>query len=371
MDFLEFEINEIDEAELIDGEDVGLEEEQKIIANSSKVLQVLNYVNDAVCESENCAASLISLAAKELSKVSDINDKTKLLYDCIMDMDAICQDFQSEISSYISSVDFNEERINYVYERLDKINKLKMKHGNSISKILEKKEEYQTKLKDYLNYEDALAELNDKIIIATEKLKNASKELSDIRKKVAVKLSKDIVEVLGTLNFNDIQFKVEFDESSSFTAKGTDVAVFMISTNKGEDLKPLSDIASGGELSRIMLGIKTILADVDSVETLIFDEIDTGISGRTAQMVAEKMKIIASNHQVIAITHLPQIAAMSDDHYLILKETIDAVTKTDIKKLDFDESINELARILGGAVITDKVIENAREMKNMALNLKK
>ena len=213
--------------------------------------------------------------------------------------------------------------------------------------------------------------MNDKIIIATEKLKNASKELSDIRKKVAVKLSKDIVEVLGTLNFNDIQFKVEFDESSSFTAKGTDVAVFMISTNKGEDLKPLSDIASGGELSRIMLGIKTILADVDSVETLIFDEIDTGISGRTAQMVAEKMKIIASNHQVIAITHLPQIAAMSDDHYLILKETIDAVTKTDIKKLDFDESINELARILGGAVITDKVIENAREMKNMALNLKK
>ena len=371
MDFLEFEINEIDEAELIDGEDVGLEEEQKIIANSSKVLQVLNYVNDAVCESENCAASLISLAAKELSKVSDINDKTKLLYDCIMDMDAICQDFQSEISSYISSVDFDEERINYVYERLDKINKLKMKHGNSISKILEKKEEYQTKLKDYLNYEDALAELNDKIIIATEKLKNASKELSDIRKKVAVKLSKDIVEVLGTLNFNDIQFKVEFDESSSFTAKGTDVAVFMISTNKGEDLKPLSDIASGGELSRIMLGIKTILADVDSVETLIFDEIDTGISGRTAQMVAEKMKIIASNHQVIAITHLPQIAAMSDDHYLILKETIDAVTKTDIKKLDFDESVNELARILGGAVITDKVIENAREMKNMALNLKK
>ena len=371
MDFLEFEINEIDEAELIDGEDVGLEEEQKIIANSSKVLQVLNYVNDAVCESENCAASLISLAAKEISKVSDINDKTKLLYDCIMDMDAICQDFQSEISSYISSVDFDEERINYVYERLDKINKLKMKHGNSISKILEKKEEYQTKLKDYLNYEDALAELNDKIIIATEKLKNASKELSDIRKKVAVKLSKDIVEVLGTLNFNDIQFKVEFDESSSFTAKGTDVAVFMISTNKGEDLKPLSDIASGGELSRIMLGIKTILADVDSVETLIFDEIDTGISGRTAQMVAEKMKIIASNHQVIAITHLPQIAAMSDDHYLILKETIDAVTKTDIKKLDFDESINELARILGGAVITDKVIENAREMKNMALNLKK
>ena len=371
MDFLEFEINEIDEAELIDGEDVGLEEEQKIIANSSKVLQVLNYVNDAVCESENCAASLISLAAKEISKVSDINDKTKLLYDCIMDMDAICQDFQSEISSYISSVDFDEERINYVYERLDKINKLKMKHGNSISKILEKKEEYQTKLKDYLNYEDALAELNDKIIIATEKLKNASKELSDIRKKVAVKLSKDIVEVLGTLNFNDIQFKVEFDESSSFTAKGTDVAVFMISTNKGEDLKPLSDIASGGELSRIMLGIKTILADVDSVETLIFDEIDTGISGRTAQMVAEKMKIIASNHQVIAITHLPQIAAMSDDHYLILKETIDAVTKTDIKKLDFDESVNELARILGGAVITDKVIENAREMKNMALNLKK
>lgn len=371
MDFLEFEINEIDEAELIDGEDVGLEEEQKIISNSSKVLQVLNYVNDAVCESENCAASLISLAAKELSKVSDINDKTKSLYDCIMDMDAICQDFQSEIGSYISSVDFDEERINYVCERLDKINKLKMKHGNSISKILEKKEEYQIKLKDYLNYEDALAELNDKINIATEKLKNASKELSDIRKKVAVKLSKDIVEVLGTLNFNDIQFKVEFDESSSFTAKGTDVAVFMISTNKGEDMKPLSDIASGGELSRIMLGIKTILADVDSVETLIFDEIDTGISGRTAQMVAEKMKIIASNHQVIAITHLPQIAAMSDEHYLISKETIDDVTKTDIKKLDFDESVNELARILGGAVITDKVIENAREMKNMALNLKK
>ena len=180
-------------------------------------------------------------------------------------------------------------------------------------------------------------------------------------------LPKDIVEVLKTLNFDYVDFNIDIEKTSELTSKGTDKIEFMICTNKGEELKPLSQIASGGELSRIMLGIKTILAKVDNIETLIFDEIDTGISGKTAQLVAEKMNIIAKDHQVICITHLPQIAAMADNHYLIEKRVEEDTTKTEIFKLDYESSVMELARMLGGAKITETVISNARELKKIGI----
>ena len=370
MDFLEFEINEIDSAALNEGEDELLEEEQKSFSNAAKILEILQYVNQAMHQSDAAAASLISSSARELSKISDINEKTRSLYNCIMDLDSICQDFNGELSGYIDNIAFDEERTDFVYKRLDIINKLKIKHGNSIGEIISKRDEFAKKLDEYLHYEELLATLNKRIEEAQNIYMSEAKKLSKFRKKAAKKLSEDIVRVLETLNFNSVKFDVLFTENEKYSPKGIDDAVFMISTNPGEDLKPLSDIASGGELSRIMLGIKTILANVDNIETLIFDEIDTGISGRTAQMVAEKMKIIADKHQVICITHLPQIAAMADDHYLIVKNTVDNSTKTEIKKLDFEEAVTELSRMLGGAVITDAVLENAREMKKMATETK-
>ena len=370
MDFLEFEINEIDSAALNEGEDELLEEEQKSFSNAAKILEILQYVNQAMYQSDAAAASLISSSARELSKISDINEKTRSLYNCIMDLDSICQDFNGELSGYIDNIAFDEERTDFVYKRLDIINKLKIKHGNSIGEIISKRDEFAKKLDEYLHYEELLATLNKRIEEAQNIYMSEAKKLSKFRKKAAKKLSEDIVRVLETLNFNSVKFDVLFTENEKYSPKGIDDAVFMISTNPGEDLKPLSDIASGGELSRIMLGIKTILANVDNIETLIFDEIDTGISGRTAQMVAEKMKIIADKHQVICITHLPQIAAMADDHYLIVKNTVDNSTKTEIKKLDFEEAVTELSRMLGGAVITDAVLENAREMKKMATETK-
>ena len=241
-----------------------------------------------------------------------------------------------------------------------------MKHGNSIEQIFAKKEEFENKLNEYADYEQRLIEVKESLSNISQEYEKESEKLTSLRKTVAKNLSKDITEVLKTLNFNYVAFDTAFEKTKEYTSSGMDDVCFMISTNVGEDIKPLSDVASGGELSRIMLGIKTILANVDNIDTLIFDEIDTGISGRTAQMVAEKMKIIAKNHQIICITHLPQIAAMADDHYLIEKKNEENSTKTEINKLNYDESVMELSRMLGGAVISEAVIENAKEMKKLA-----
>lgn len=366
MDFLQFEINEIEEASLVLGEDEELEEEQKTFSSATKILEVLQSVSTIMQGDDSNVSSLISSCTGMLSKISDINDKTSSLYNCIMDLDSICQDFVSELDTYIDNMDFDEERVNYVYERLDTINKLKIKHGNSISQILDKKAEFENKLEEYADYEKRLLELNDKLDEVSKEYEKEAQKLTKLRKTVAEKLSKDIIAVLKTLNFNYVEFDTDFEKTKEYTSNGMDDVCFMISTNVGEDMKPLSDVASGGELSRIMLGIKTILANVDNIDTLIFDEIDTGISGRTAQMVAEKMQIIAKKHQIICITHLPQIASMADDHYLIEKKNEENTTKTEINKLSYDQSVMELSRMLGGAVISDAVIENAREMKKLA-----
>lgn len=366
MDFLQFEINEIEEASLVLGEDTELEEKQKAFSSATKILEVLQNVSLIMQQDSNSVSANISSCAGMLSRISDINDKTSSLYDCIMDLDSICQDFVGQLDTYIDNIDFDEERVNYVYERLNTINKLKMKHGNSIEQIFAKKEEFENKLNEYADYEQRLIEVKESLSNISKEYEKEAEKLTSLRKTVAKNLSKDITEVLKTLNFNYVAFDTAFEKTKEYTSSGMDDVCFMISTNVGEDIKPLSDVASGGELSRIMLGIKTILAHVDNIDTLIFDEIDTGISGRTAQMVAEKMKIIAKNHQIICITHLPQIAAMADDHYLIEKKNEENSTKTEINKLNYDESVMELSRMLGGAVISEVVVGNAREMKKMA-----
>ncbi len=233
------------------------------------------------------------------------------------------------------------------------------------------KEEKQKKYSRLKDYEEYLEQLEKRLSKSERAMQKISDDVSKIRKKYAKKLTKQVQGALVDLNFLDVNFTMEFQETKGYTANGKDEAEFLISTNPGEPLKPLGKVASGGELSRIMLAIKTILAESDQIETLIFDEIDAGISGRTAQMVAEKMNVIGRSHQVLCITHLPQIAAMADYHFLISKNVVNNVTVSSICLLEEKESITELGRMLGGVKITDTVMESAREMKELAITAKK
>jgi DNA repair protein RecN (Recombination protein N) len=216
-----------------------------------------------------------------------------------------------------------------------------------------------------------MAKLGKELATLEDKLKQLCANLSEIRKRKAQELTERIREALFALNFLDVKFEMTFEQTDHYSAHGFDDGEFIISTNPGEALKPLSRIASGGELSRIMLGIKSVLADKDEIETLIFDEIDVGISGRTAQKVSEQLSVIAKHHQIICITHLAQIAAMADSHYIIEKQSDGLSTQTLIRKLDDRETIDELSRILGGAEITERVRDNAKEMKELAMATKK
>ena len=237
----------------------------------------------------------------------------------------------------------------------------------SVLKYLEKAQE---KLNKYADYDNYIAELERKKNAAETLLIQYSEELSEIRKVAAVSLSEQITDALKVLNFLQVEFSIQLTKNTTYSANGNDEAEFMISLNPGEEPAPLAKIASGGELSRIMLGIKSVLADKDAIETLIFDEIDSGISGRTAQKVAERLAVIAKNHQVICITHLPQIAAMADSHYLIEKQSDGAKTATNVVLLSEDASTEEMARMLGGVTITDSVLQNAKEMRELAESVK-
>ena len=253
---------------------------------------------------------------------------------------------------------------------MNELNHLKAKYGNNIEEILvylSEQEEKRNKLNDYEAYMEKLQKDCEK---AEKKLAKLTSELSDIRKEQAEILEKDIEDGLKELNFADVKFRIQFETLKNYTANGIDDIEFMISLNPGQPVKPLANVASGGELSRIMLAIKTVMADRDDIETLIFDEIDVGISGRTAQKVSEKMEVIGRKHQVICITHLAQIAAMADRHYVIEKTVGKMDTKTSIRAMDEKESVNELSRLLGGAKITEAVMENALEMKELAKQIK-
>ena len=251
-------------------------------------------------------------------------------------------------------------------ERLDLIHGLQAKYGNTAEAIFRKLEEKKQRLDELENFEERKAGTERELRKTEQELEALCGQLSQVRKSASRKLTESIRKGLLDLNFLDVTFSMEFSRLDHYTAQGYDEAQFLISTNPGEPVKPLGDVASGGELSRIMLAIKTVLADTDDIPTLIFDEIDTGISGRTAQKVSEKLSYIGRTHQVICITHLPQIAAMADCHFEIAKSTAEGRTATTIRALGTEESVQELARLLGGAKITDAVLKNAREMKDLA-----
>ena len=366
LSFLEYEVKEIEEAHLKVGEDEELEETFRRFSNGHKILEAVSRAQEAVDGSGENASELIGRALREISNVSSYDKQVEALEAQLLDIESLLHDFTHELNGYISDADFDEESFRFTQMRLDEINHLKSKYGRTIEIVLdeyEKKCERITVLNDYDAY---LKKLEETLSLKENEVKALCEEISAIRKQSAKVLCDAITQALQDLNFLDVVFTMEFGEHTEYSANGFDAPEFLISTNPGEPVKPLGKVASGGELSRIMLAIKTVMADADEIESLIFDEIDSGISGRTAQMVAEKMNVLGRNHQIICITHLPQIAAMADAHYLIEKTVENNETHSNILKLKNEESVHELARMLGGVEITESVIKNAQEMKELA-----
>ncbi len=365
LSFLEYEIQEIKDANLIVGEDEELEAAYRKMSNNRKIMEAAGNAYEMTGGGVS-ATEQIGRALRELQSAAEYDPELGELSSQLEEIDNLLNDFNRELSGYMTDSEFDEETFYETEKRLDVVNHLKDKFGGSIEAVLRAKEEKELRFQHLQDYEEYLGQLEKRLREAEAELASISGEVSQIRQRFAKKLTKLVKEALIDLNFLDVKFVMEFMDAGKYTANGRDEAEFLISTNPGEPLKPLGKVASGGELSRIMLAIKTILAESDRIETLIFDEIDTGISGRTAQMVAEKMNVIGRNHQVICITHLPQIAAMADSHFLISKNVVKNGTFSEIVRLQEEESVMELARMLGGVKITDTVLESAKEMKELA-----
>lgn len=371
LSFLEFEIQELEDACLREGEDEELEKTYRKMLNGKKIAEACGAAYRLTSENGESASDQIGRALREISAVTSCDAELQPLEEQLEQLDGLLNDFNRDMSSYLSGLEFEEEDFYETEKRLDELNHLKSKYGDTIEKVLEAKEEKIRRRDELLDYDAYLNQLKEQKKASEEALEKASKKLSKIRKKYAKELCRQVTEHLLDLNFETVDLSMEFEQTTHFTSNGYDEVEFLISTNPGETPKPLGKIASGGELSRIMLALKTVLANNDEIETLIFDEIDTGISGRTAQKVSEKMDLIGRNHQVICITHLPQIAAMADTHFLIEKTVESGRTTSKIHRLPQEESVAELARMLGGVSITETVLENAKEMKELAAKTKK
>ena len=364
LSLLEYELHEIESANLKTGEDEELETEYRKIGNSKKIIEALQEVSQLM--GERGAADAVARSVRELMSVSALDEDMGSLCDQISDIEQLISDFGRDLSGYIDALEYDEERVSFVEKRLDELNHLKAKYGTSIDAVIASMQERQQRIDKLLNYAEYEQNLKAEYEKARQDLEGLCQRLSDIRHAAGEQFKQQMIAALSVLNFLDVRFDLDFQRLDHFTGDGFESMEFLISTNPGAPLRKLKDIASGGELSRIMLAFKSILASQDEIDTLIFDEIDTGISGRTAQMVSEKMNVIAKNHQVICITHLPQIAAMADAHFFIEKNVIDNSTVTDIHLLDQEESIAELGRMLGGVEVTETVLQSAREMKELA-----
>jgi len=372
MELLDFEIREIESASLVIGEDEKIEKEFHKMNNVGKIRKaVANAHGITGYDRAGSAGTDIGRALKEIKAISLMDEELVTLSEQLRDIDTLLNDFNRYAADYLVSLEFDDEKFNAVENRLSHLYNLKNKYQNTIEGIIilaEKKKKRMAVLADYENYRAGLLKKQQEL---KESILDKCRQISAIREKLGEFLQENLIKALIDLNFPYIRFEtaITYDEEN-FGADGFDQVAFMIAPNPGEELRPLNQIASGGELSRIMLALKTLKADVEDKETLIFDEIDTGISGKTAWKVAERLGILGKGHQVICITHLSQIAAMADTHFAIKKEVINDRTVTKINKLAEKESINELGRLLGAENITDAVLKNALEMKELALKFK-
>lgn len=370
LSFLQFEVSEITKADLQPKEDEDLESQYQRMVNGKRIAESAAEAYSYTSERDMSASENLSRAIRAMSEITEYDEAAGVLCGQLEEIDNLLNDFNRELSDYNKSFEFSEEDFYETENRLNELNRLKVKYGNSIDEILTYCEQQEERIEKLMDYESYIEELNKKCDKAKKNLDTHTKKLTKLRKEQAKFLEKAIEDGLKELNFPDVKFKIQFGELKAFTSNGKDDIEFLISLNPGQPVRPLANVASGGELSRIMLAIKTVMADRDDIETLIFDEIDVGISGRTAQKVSEKMAVIGKGHQVICITHLAQIAAMADHHFVIEKTVGKMDTRTDIRPLDEEESVKELSRILGGARITDTVVQNAKEMKELAKQIK-
>ena len=364
LSLLEYEIREIGDAQLTEGEDETLEEEHRRMANAQRIAEVLQTVHRLT--GDGGAGEEVGRAVREMRGASELDPELRTMADSLEDIDGLLADLNRDIAAYQDAFTFSEEELFRTEKRLDVLNGLKMKYGKTIADVLRYRDAQKEKHEQLLQFAERKQAAAEAAEAAERELEEASCALSRERQTIARELSERIEENLQDLNFLTVDFAVSFRRSEIYRRNGCDEIAFEISTNTGEPRRPLAKVASGGELSRIMLAIKALLADRDSTETLLFDEIDSGVSGRTAQKVAEKMERISRSHQVLCVTHLAQLAAMADHHFGIVKVVENGMTQTRIHELTAEERVEEIARILGGARITDAVRAGAREMRELA-----
>lgn len=366
IDFLNFEIQEIDAAEIKPGEDEQLESIYRKLVNNMKIVQAVSGAYQLTgYENENSAGSQIGRALREIKSVVQYDSDLEELEGQITELDGLLNDFNRSLSDYMKDADGGQYDFAEIETRLNLLNRLKDKYGSSLEEVLTYQENAQRKLDKLMDFEQYMKELEKQCQETAQKVKELGTEMTQIRTAYAKKLEQQLTQALEELNFLAVTFQVCITEKQEPGNNGFDDVEFLISTNPGEAVKPLKQVASGGELSRIMLAIKTVLTQKDNIDTVIFDEIDAGISGKTAWKVSEKLRTLSKRQQVICITHLPQIAAMADTHFKIEKSSDGASTSTQIAVLQSEEMITELARLLGSDMITEAAIENARELKKM------
>lgn len=362
QDFMAYELEELQNAQLQVGEDVELEEKIELLQNSERIYENLAGAYQIASEDENAALSALKRMSDMLMEIApytqDLDDLSRRTNELYYEL----EDISSSVRDCRDTTVFSPEELDEAIERSDLLKKLKNKHGRSIEELIAYAEELEEKLSSIENADALKTQLEHQLAVQRQELLAACEMLSTARKEAAAQLEQKITKELTQLNFNDARFSISFKRAEHLTSEGFDNVEFLISTNRGEPLKPLSKIASGGEMSRIMLAFKKITGDYDEIPTMIFDEIDSGISGIAASVVGRKLKEIAATHQIICITHLPQIAAFGEHSYKIEKQTDESSTYTTITELTADEKVQEIARLLGGATITDTTLKSAKEL---------
>ena len=360
LDLLRYQISEIEEANLTENEEEILEEKRKIMLNSEKISNNLNKADEAI---QNSSIDSLSIAIRALEKIETIDKNYEKVSSNLKGIYYELQELARDISNYKEDIYFDEQERNKTEERLDLINSLKRKYGNTIKEILEYKKEIQEEIQHIENLEDYNNKLKSELEQIQNEMEEMSEQINKIRVKQAQKLSESINLELKDLEMKNAKINVKVEKQENFNKEGKDKVEFLISTNLGEDEKELIKIASGGEMSRIMLAIKKVLSDTDKTPVMIFDEIDTGISGNAANAVAEKLNLISKFHQVLCISHLPNIAAAADYNYFISKKVTNERTNTNVKLLQEKEVIEEIARISSGKV-NDVTIKYAPQLRN-------
>ena len=364
-DVLEFQFNEINELDLKENEDNELEEEYRILFNAGKISEKLEETSQLLKEGEFSILTALGRAKRNLEQLSDLSESYSELSEKIESVLYEIEEISYSVDNSIGDVEINDNKLEKIVERIDKINKLKRKYGSTITEILEFKNKIEKDL-SLVNFEN---EELENLKIQKKELVNQyfqdSERLSEIRMKIGENLQNTVDIQLSDLNMENAKFKVEIIKKEEITAHGTDNAEFLITTNVGETFKPLAKIASGGEISRIMLALKSVFSEVDNISVLIFDEIDTGISGETVRRVAEKLRELSRNTQIICVTHSPQIAGKAQQQFFIKKEIENNFTETKVRELNTEERIREIARIISGDNITEASVSHAKEIMGL------